>query len=90
MLEEVGMVSNDWKKIYEVAPSDRTIDNPVSFWVASDPTVVDNPVQNPDMFIVQEQKWVDRDEFQSMVDTGEIHWSIVSMAALQVFHRYTK
>ena len=84
------MVADEWEKIYEVSSSDRTIDNPVSFWVASDPVIVDNPVHNPDMFVVQEQKWVDRAEFQSMVDSGEIHWSIVSMAALQVFHRYTK
>lgn len=83
------MKSEKWTKLYEVSPSTKTIDNPVTIWVAHDPVIVDNPVENPDMFVIEETKWVDQDELQAMIDNHELHWSLATTSALQVFRKFS-
>lgn len=86
LAEEVGMESSSVKHLYS---SEKVFGNRGShFYIAEDPIILENPPENPDTDFICDMKWVNEQEFFSMIDAGELLWDEASMCAIQVFRKY--
>jgi 8-oxo-dGTP pyrophosphatase MutT (NUDIX family) len=87
LAEEVAMQSDT---LYHFYSSERVFGNRViHYYIAENPIILENPPKNPDHDYITDTKWVDRNEFQRMLDDRELLWDQGTMCALQVFRKYT-
>lgn len=87
LAEEVAMQSDS---LYHLYSAERVFGaRAIHYYVAENPTVMENPPANPDHDYITDTKWVSQTEFQRMLDAKELIWDQGTMCALQVFRRYS-
>jgi len=88
LAEEMGMESNN---MYHFHSTEKIFGmRGIHCFVAEDPTIMENPPENPDTDIIIQSKWLTQVEFQQMLDTKELIWNEGAMMALQIFRHYMK
>lgn len=86
LAEEVGMES---LVVHHLYSSERIFGNRVMhYFIAENPTLMDSPPDNPDEDYITDAKWVNKTEFQKMLDNNDLLWDQGTMCALQAFRRY--
>ena len=88
LAEEMGMQTD---AMYHFHSTEKVFGmRSIHCFVAENPVMMKNPPENPDTDIITQSKWVNRDEFQSTIDTKELIWNEGAMTALQIFRNYEK
>lgn len=88
LAEEVGMQSEN---VYHQYSSKKIFGNRgVHFYIAENPVLMKNPPENPDTDYITDQKWVNQQEFESMLENHDLLWDQATMAATQMFKKYEK
>lgn len=86
LAEEVAMQSDS---VFHFYSSERVFGNrPIHYFIAENPSIMENPPDNPDTDFITATKWVNQTEFQQMLDNQELLWDQGTMCALQAFRKY--
>jgi len=81
LAEEIKMEAEDWSLYHQFDKRFSSVN--ISYFVASNPQLMENPIENPDEDdIVVDQKWVDLEALWEMVDTKEIIWKESVLVAI--------
>jgi 8-oxo-dGTP pyrophosphatase MutT (NUDIX family) len=72
LAEEVAMQS---EVVYHLYSAELVFGNRgIHYFVAENPIVLENPLENPDHDYISDSKWVDQTEFQRMIDDKKLLW----------------
>lgn len=86
MAEEIGMESDH---VYHLYSSEKIFGNRgMHYFVAENSAMMVDPPANPDEDYITDAKWVNQQEFQTMLDDKLLQWDQGTMCALQAFRRY--
>lgn len=86
LAEEVGMQSDN---LYHFHSSEKIFGNRgVHFYIAEDPVKMEHPPENPDTDYITDQKWINKEEFDAMLENHDLLWDQATMTATQMFKKY--